>query len=206
MTMAIRRSELIADFAVHAVGIALGAVGTVAMLIVAQPDQLLSVAIYLVGLTAMLGCSALYHVWLSCRRRDWLRRLDHAAIFVMIAGTYTPLVLRLPDSWGVGLTAAIWALAIVGIGAKLCLPHRVETLSVPLYLALGWAGLVAIGPLLRSLSATTLALLLAGGAVYSLGVLFHMSARIRYSRALWHSSVLIAAAVHYAAVMSLLEA
>ena len=202
------RRELQADLAVHLAGLALGATGAIVMVAVAaqSPGRLLPVAVYLAGLLAMLTCSALYNVWHSCRRRDWLRRLDHAAIFVMIAGTYTPLALRLPEAWAIGLTAGLWTAALVGVATKLLQPHRVETLSIVLYLTLGWIGVVAIEPLLASLEPATLVLLLAGGLVYSGGVVFHLSAGRRYGRALWHGSVLVAATLHYAAITSLLEA
>ena len=115
-----------------------------------QDGQLAPNIVYIVGLMAMLGCSAIYNVWQSCGRREWLRRLDHAAIFVMIAGTYTPLAVRLPGPWAIGLTAGVWSAATAGVAAKLFQPRRIETLSVILYLALGWIGepLVA-GVLLR---------------------------------------------------------
>jgi len=207
--MTIERRELLADVAVHALGLALAAAGVLAMLVVATRSpghgQVLPITVYLAGLLAMLGCSAVYNVWRSCRRRDWLRRLDHAAIFVMIAGTYTPLVLRLPDGWAVGLTVGVWTAALVGVAAKLFQPHRVEALSVALYLALGWVGVLAAEPLLASLDRETLILLLAGGVVYSAGIVFHLAAHWRYARALWHGSVVLAAAIHYAAIMSLLQ-
>lgn len=208
--MTIERRELLADVAVHALGLALGAAGVVAMLVVAAQSpvhgQLLPVTVYLAGLLAMLGCSAVYHVWRSCRRRDWLRRLDHAAIFVMIAGTYTPLVLRLPAGWAVGLTVGVWTSALAGVAAKLFQPRRIEALSVALYLVLGWVGVIAAEPLIASLDQATLVLLLLGGVVYSAGVVFHLAAHWRYARALWHGSVVIAAAIHYAAIMTLLQA
>jgi hemolysin III len=208
--MTIERRELLADAAVHALGLALGTAGVVAMLIVAAQStvhgQLLPVTVYLAGLVAMLGCSALYHVWRSCRWRDWLRRFDHAAIFVMIAGTYTPLVLRLPQGWAIGLTVGVWTAAVVGVVAKLFQPRRIEALSVALYLVLGWVGVIAAEPLLASLDQATLILLLLGGVVYSAGVVFHLAAHWRYARALWHGSVVIAAAIHYAAIMTLLQA
>jgi hemolysin III len=208
--MTVERRELLADLAVHALGLALGAAGVVAMLVVAAQSsvhgQFLPVTVYLAGLLAMLGCSAVYHVWRSCRWRDWLRRLDHAAIFVMIAGTYTPLVLRLPQGWALGLTVGVWTAAIVGVVAKLFQPRRIEALSVALYLVLGWFGFIAVEPLLASLDQTTLVLLLLGGVVYSAGVVFHLAAHWRYARALWHGSVVIAAAIHYAAIMTLLQA
>lgn len=205
----IERRELLADLVVHVVGLVLGVAGALAMLLAAarssQRGQLLPIAVYLGGLLAMLSCSALYNVWRSCRRREWLRRLDHAAIFVMIAGTYTPLTLRLPESWALGLTAGVWLAAAMGVAAKLWQPHRIEALSIALYLALGWIGVVAIEPLLASLERSTLVLLLAGGVVYSGGVIFHLSVHRHYSRALWHGSVLVAAVLHYVAIASLLE-
>jgi len=208
--MTIERHELLADIAVHALGLALGAAGVVAMLVVAAQSpvhgQLLPVSVYLGGLLAMLGCSAVYSIWRSCRWREWLRRLDHAAIFVMIAGTYTPLALRLPGGWALGLTMGVWMAALAGVATKLFQPLRGEVLSVALYLILGWVGVIAVEPLLASLDSATLVLLLAGGVVYSAGVVFHLAARLPYARALWHGSVVIAAAIHYAAIMTLLQA
>ena len=203
------RREWLADGAVHALGLILGVTGAIAMLAVvvsSDRSQLLPIAVYIFGLLAMLACSAAYNVWQSSRHREWLRRLDHAAIFVMIAGTYTPLTVRLPAPWATGLTAGVWTAALVGVAAKLWQPRRMETLSVFLYLALGWIGLIAAKPLLASLDLATLVLILAGGVVYSAGVLFHLSRDGRYSRALWHGCVLVAACVHYAAIMTLLEA
>ena len=199
------RREWRADLAVHTLGLGLGAAGAIVMLAVTNRTQLLPVAVYLFGLLAMLSCSAVYNAWPSSRYREALRRLDHAAIFVMIAGTYTPLTLRLPAAWATGLAAGVWAAALVGVAAKLWQPRKVETLSVVLYLALGWIGLVAAGPLLASLDRTTLVLLLLGGLVYSGGVVFHLSKNGRYSRALWHACVLVAAGVHYAAILTMLE-
>lgn len=206
-----------ADAIVHALGLALGAVGaTVLLVVTAQSSaagQFVPVLVYVVGLLAMLGFSAAYNLRKppneprADRWRDWLRRFDHAAIFVMIAGTYTPLVLlRLPEPWATGLTVAIWVAAGLGIAAKLLRPRGIETLSVVLYLAMGWIGLVAIDPLLASVERGALILVLVGGLVYSGGVVFHLSSRLRYQRALWHASVLVAASIHYAAILSLVVA
>jgi hemolysin III len=198
-----------ADTAVHAVGLCLGLAGAIVMLVSAigspHSGQVAPAAVYAAGLLAMLGCSATYNVWRSCRRRDWLRRLDHAAIFVMIAGTYTPLTVRLPGAWAVALTAGVWLAAAAGVVAKLCQPRRIEAMSVVLYLALGWVGLIALEPLVATLGGTTLSLLLAGGVIYSAGVAFHLARSLPYGRALWHGCVLLAAAVHYAALLSILE-
>lgn len=205
MTQALGGREYVADAAVHAIGLLAGIVGAVVMLVAALPGQVAPIAVYVAGLIAMLSCSAAYNVWRSHRARDWLRRLDHAAIFVMIAGTYTPLtILRLPDAWSVALTIAVWVAAALGIAFKLWQPRRIESISVVLYLVLGWIGVVAIRPLLASVESGTLLLLLAGGLVYSAGVLFHLSRGRRYQVALWHGSVLVAATLHYFAILRLL--
>lgn len=204
-----------ADAIVHALGLALGAVGALVLLVAAAHSavagQFVPVLIYVVGLIAMLGFSAAYNL----RRagpstdpwRDRLRRLDHAAIFVMIAGTYTPLaLLRLPEPWASGLTAAIWTAAAAGVLVKLTKPRRIESLSVVLYLMMGWIGLVALDELLASVERRVLLLVLLGGLVYSGGVVFHLSSRLRYQQALWHGCVLVAAAIHYIAILSLVAA
>ena len=201
--------HLRADAAVHALGLVLGVAGAAAILIVAArsslPGQVAPVLVYVVGLLAMLGCLAAYNLRLASPRRDWLRRFDHAAIFVMIAGTYTPLtILKLREPWSSGLTAVMWTAAALGIAAKLLQPRRIEQLSVALYLLMGWIGLIAVEELLASVGRGTLLLLLAGGVVYSLGTIFHLSSRLPYQQALWHASVLVAASIHYAAILSLL--
>jgi len=208
--MTLERRELLADVTVHALGLALAAAGVVAMLVVAAQSsvdgQLLPVTIYLAGLLAMLGCSAIYHVWRSCQWRDWLRRLDHAAIFAMIAGTYTPFTLKLERAWATGLTAGIWTMAALGIAAKLWRPRALPSLSVALYLALGWIGLGALGPFTSTLALTTLLLLALGGVLYSAGVIFHLWQRLPYQNAIWHGFVLVAAGVHYSAVLTVVGA
>ncbi|MGE3904564.1 MAG: hemolysin III family protein, partial [Reyranellaceae bacterium] len=151
---------------------------------------------------AMLICSAAYNLARNSRRRALLRRFDHAAIFAMIAGTYTPFTtLRLDGGWGAGLTAAVWTVATIGIALKLWKPHLVERASIPLYLALGWTIVVAVNPLLGALDPSTLVLLAVGGLLYTLGVAFHVWERLPYQNAAWHACVLAAAAVHYAAVI-----
>lgn len=204
-----------ADAVVHALGLALGGVGALALLVEAARSavagQLAPVLAYVVGLVAMLGFSAAYNLRRGRphgdRWRDWLRRLDHAAIFVMIAGTYTPLaLLRLPEPWATGLTAAIWTAAAAGVMAKLTKPRRIESLSVVLYLMMGWIGLVALDELLASVERRILILVLLGGLVYSGGVVFHLASRLRYQQALWHACVLVAASIHYVAIFSLVAA
>jgi len=201
--------ELAADRAVHLLGLSLGlpaAVAVVASAAGAGWGELLSVALYAAGLLAMLGCSAAYHLRRTSPRRDWLRRLDHAAIFAMIAGTYTPFTLKLERAWATGLTAGIWTMAALGIAAKLWRPRALPSLSVALYLALGWIGLVALGPFTSTLALTTLLLLALGGVLYSAGVIFHLWQRLPYQNAIWHGFVLVAAGVHYSAVLTVVGA
>jgi hemolysin III len=209
--IAITIREHAADRWVHLLGLGLGLPAAVAVVIVAAidgaRDQLAPVALYALGLLAMLGCSAAYHLLRphlgdSSRRRDWLRRLDHAAIFAMIAGTYTPFTLLLERAWATGLTAGIWGVAALGIAAKLWKPHGIAPVSVALYLALGWIGLLALGPFTASLGEDTLVLLAVGGALYTAGVVFHLWQRLPYQNAIWHGFVLVAAGVHYAAVLT----
>jgi len=177
---------------------------TLAALVALQGDWVaaIPVAVYAFGLMAMLVCSAAYNLARSSRRRALLRRFDHAAIFAMIAGTYTPFTtLRLEGGWAAGLTGAVWGVALLGILLKLWKPHLVERASIPLYLALGWIIVVALNPLLGALEPSTLILLGVGGLLYTLGVVFHIWQRLPFQNAVWHACVLAAACVHYAAVI-----
>ena len=155
----------------------------------------------------MLGCSAAYNLLRTSRRRDWLRRFDHAAIFAMIAGTYTPFtILGLQGGWSAGLTVVIWSVAAIGIALKLWQPRRIEAISVALYLGLGWIGLVALQPFVAALDTSTLSLLAAGGILYSVGVIFHLWRRLPYHNAIWHGFVVVAAGIHYLAVLTVIPA
>jgi hemolysin III len=161
-----------------------------------------ALAVYGAGLLAMLACSALYNLNPRPHLRPVLRRLDRAAIFVMIAGTYTPFALvAIGGAWGMGLFAAVWLGAVAGILFTLLRPGRYDRLATASYLVLGWLVLVAIEPLVRAVSAAGLALLAAGGVLYSAGVGFHLWRRLPGQNAIWHGFVLAAAACHYAAVM-----
>jgi hemolysin III len=202
----LNRSERIADAWVHRLAIAAGLVGVVVLMAAAVPQQsrtlTVSVLIYGCGLLAMLICSALYNASYAPRRKDLLRRLDHAAIFVMIAGTYTPfLAMKIDGLWGQGLLVYVWAVAGVGVVLKLIWVNRFARLSVALYLFLGWTIVVAIEPLLASVSPPAIMLLVIGGVLYTIGMLFHLWERLPYQQAIWHGFVAAAAVCHYAAVM-----
>ena len=200
------RSERIADYCVHALGVAAGLIGAVVLIAIAvgQDDTLLvpAVVIYSVGLTAMLGFSALYNIAPSEPRKALFQRLDHAAIFVMIAGSYTPFALNaLGGVWGYCLLTFVWLVALNGAILKYFAPHRLAKISTCLYLLLGWSGLAAIGPLVEALSFGAIVLLAVGGGLYSIGAAFHHWERLPFQNAIWHGFVLAAAACHYSAIL-----
>jgi hemolysin III len=201
------RGEVLADAAAHVLGLLFGLVATVALLITAsQHDQallILGASLYGLGLLAMLTCSAAYNLWPPSPTKELLRRLDHAAIFVMIAGTYTPFLMnRVGGDWGFGLLYGVWTVAILGATLKLVFPRRWESLTIALYLGLGWSILVAINPLMQSISVNSLILIVVGGVMYSVGVVFHLWDRLPYQNAIWHWLVLAAAVCHYIAVLN----
>jgi len=194
-----------ADLAVHAIGLGFAAVGGAMLLALAvalgTAGQAAAVLVYVAGLVAMLALSAAYN-FSRLRWRPLLRRLDHAAIFVMIAGSYTPFTTqRLHGGWALGMTAAVWALALAGVAGKLFLPGLGRRFWVGLYLALGWLALIALGPIVNAVPRQALWLLAAGGLVYSLGSIFYVIERLSFRRAIWHGHVVGAAALHFAAVL-----
>lgn len=201
------RGEVLADAAAHILGLLFGLVATIALLITAsQHDQallILGASLYGLGLLAMLTCSAAYNLWPPSPTKELWRRLDHAAIFVMIAGTYTPFLMnRVGGDWGYGLLGFVWSVAIVGAALKLAFPRRWESITIAMYLGLGWSILVAINPLMQSVSVNSLILIGVGGVIYSLGVVFHLWERLPYQNAIWHWLVLVAAACHYFAIFN----
>lgn len=205
--------EILADGIVHGIGVAFALVGAVALVLCAAllgvgARPLAAVVVYAMGLAAMLGTSAAYNLWPVGRAKWLLRRADHAVIYVMIAATYTPFVaLGNGGAAARWLLGAIWAVALLGLALKLVLPGRFDRLSIGLYLALGWSGVLAYEPVLATLSPLPFGLLAAGGLLYSVGVVFHVWRRLPYQNAIWHVFVLAAAMCHYGAVLaSLLEA
>lgn len=198
------RWEHIADLIVHILGIAAGFIGVVVLLVMALPDagapRVVSVLLYAIGLIAMLSLSALYNLVPPGRAKAILRRFDHAAIFVMIAGTYTPFTLLALGDDGVVLLAVVWILAGLGVALKLALPRRTERLALLLYLGMGWSIVFELRPLADHVAGPVLALLVAGGVVYTLGVPFHLWDRLRFNNAIWHAFVLAGAVLHYFAV------
>lgn len=199
------RGERLADLALHIVALALVAVGVPVLLAhglgaagLATPVSLL---LYSLGLVASFVCSALYNTARRERCKALLQRFDHAAIFLLIAGTYTPFaLLKIGDTAGWALLATVWGLALVGIVLKLAWPERTRGPAVLLYLGMGWSILFALDPLLKALTEAELTMLFAGGLAYTAGVLFFLTARLRYYNEIWHAFVLAGAICHYAAV------
>ena len=163
---------------------------------------LVSVSVYCAGLLAMISFSAAYNMTPHHRpSKQVLRRLDHAAIFIMIAATYTPFAVnRLGYPEGDVILTAIWVLATLGVAMKVLFPHRFEKASLALYLAMGWLVVTVIKPLSATVATADFWLLIAGGLVYSTGVIFYVWDRIPHHKTIWHAAVLVAAVLHFSAI------
>jgi hemolysin III len=200
-------AELWADGAIHTLGIVLATVGTAALLTSfanrAGAAELAAAGVYLATLTLSVGASAAYNNWPVSRTKWLLRRLDHSAIYLLIAGTYTPFMVRTGMR---GTLAAVWCIATFGVFLKLYRPGSFDRAAIVLCLALGWSGLATYDTILAELPGTVIALIVAGGLVYSVGVVFHLCEKLPFQNAIWHGFVLLAAAIHYAAVWQSLSA
>ena len=192
------------DRMIHVAGLVLAIVGGAVMLAFAFHNthcRVIAIAIYALGFVAMLAASMAYS-FAEAPRLALMRRLDHACIFLMIAGSYTPFTTHiLHGAWAWGMTSAVWTIAIAGMLAKLFWPDMRESLSLSLYLALGWVVVVAAGPIIEGLAWPALVLLIVGGALYTAGVLFHVKEHWPYARPIWHGHVLAGACLHWLAVM-----
>ncbi|WP_296523339.1 hemolysin III family protein [Rhodoplanes sp.] len=200
------RGEIIADGVIHAIGMCFGLIGAViivALVATRSTESIVVAAVlaYATALAAMLGISGIYNMWPVSPTKWILRRFDHSAIYLLIAGTYTPFITQLKDSvTSGGLLAGVWLTAGVGILLKLALPGRFDRVSVVLYLLLGWSG-VTVWSFIASLPYSIFWLLAAGGVLYSIGVIFHGWRSLRFQNAIWHAFVLVGAACHYVAVL-----
>jgi hemolysin III len=202
------RTEIIADGVVHAIGVGLGLIGAVTIIVVSvrmERIELAPILVYVIGLVAMLAFSAAYNMWPVSPAKWLLRRFDHSAIYLLIAGTYTPFLAQMKNVLAsAGLGIGVWLSAVIGIVLKLALPGRFDRLAVVLCLLLGWSGVIAYDSLASALPSSSLWLLAAGGILYSLGTLFHLLQRLRFHNAIWHGFVLVAASCHYSAVLACL--
>lgn len=200
-------AERVADNVIHVTGLAAGLAAVVAMMVVAlcslPAASTASLAIYGAGMLTMLGCSAAYHMIPVAAWKGFLQRLDHAAIFLKIAGTYTPFgALKIGGTTGLALLATVWSVALLCSGAKILLASTWDRLSLLLYLALGWCGIVMLQDLASSVRLVTLILLGMGGVLYTVGVIFHLWRSLPYQNAIWHAFVLAGTGCHFGAVTS----
>jgi hemolysin III len=205
------RAEIIADGIVHGIGVFSGLIAATVLIVLAavfaSAYSVVTVSVYAAGLLAMLGCSAAYNLWPVSRRKWVLRRFDHSAIYILIAATYTPVFAQLQDRiFAMSLLAGVWGVAAIGIVLKLFFPGRFDRVSVGLYLAMGWSGLIAYHAGISSLPQLALWFMVAGGLLYSFGIIFHAWRQLRFQNAIWHAFVLLGAACHYTAVLDLVLA
>lgn len=200
--------EVIVDGIVHAVGVTIGTISIIALLVIAAPTvgawEFTSLLIYGIGLLTVLAASALYNLWPVSPTKWMLRRFDHSAIYLLIAGTYTPFMTQIKtNAEALMLLVGIWLTSVVGIALKLRFPGRFDRLSILLYLLLGWSGVMAYDSVF-TLPVSTLSLLAIGGVLYTVGVVFHLWENLRFQNAIWHTFVLVAAGCHYGAVLDCL--
>lgn len=197
--------EEIAHASTHGFGVVLAIIGLVALVaratLYGDSWHIFTAAVFGSTLVMMYAASTLYHSIPLPRARRVLRVIDHSMIYFLIAGSYTPFTLiTLKGPWGWGLFTFVWALALFGVVFKIYATGKYEKLSLALYLAMGWAAIVAIKPLMQSLPNDGLILMLAGGLTYSGGVVFYTWQRLRYHHAIWHLFVLGGSTLHYFAV------
>ncbi|KAA9002689.1 hemolysin III family protein [Affinibrenneria salicis] len=199
-------AEEVANSISHGIGLVLGIVGLVLLLTQAHRTGADAVAIasyslYGGSIILLFLASTLYHAIPSPRAKPWLKRFDHCAIYILIAGTYTPfLLVGLGTPLALGLMVVIWAIALLGVIFKLAFVHRFEAMSLITYLVMGWLSLIVVYELAQKLSIWGVALLALGGAIYTLGVIFYACKRIPYNHAIWHAFVLGGSLCHFLAI------
>jgi len=200
-------AELIADGIVHGVGIlvavALGAILLTFAAYETAPEELPALVLYVGSLLAVLGISLAFNLCpIDSRAKRTLARLDQAAIFLFIAGTYTPfLVLLGATPFNIALGALVWGAALTGMLLKLLVPQRFGRGAIVLYLGIGWSGVLMLQGLAAHLPAASLWLLVAGGLTYSVGVIFHLWEKLNFHNALWHGFVVVGASLHLVSVL-----
>ncbi len=200
--------EELANAISHGVGLLAALLGTPVLLLAAWQSGdrgfFIGSIIFAATMLFLYFGSTLYHAWPQTRGKCVLQVIDHGAIFLLIAGTYTPFVLGpLRGAWGWTILMLVWALAIFGVILKMARGVRRHTkLAMCLYLGMGWLMLIAIRPLARHVPLTGLLWLVAGGIAYTLGVIFFLNERVRYSHFVWHLFVLAGTSCHFLAVLA----
>jgi hemolysin III len=190
----------------HLVGAVLALIGAVVLIVLAartgDPWKIVSVSIYGATLVLLYSFSTLYHSFRG-RAKEIFQKLDHLSIYLLIAGSYTPFCLvTLRGPWGWSLLAVVWGLAVVGSLQEFWLKSEARVLSVVIYVVMGWAVLAALPPLLRALGTAGFVWLAAGGAAYTLGIVFYaLDSRLRHAHGIWHLFVLAGSAAQYVAIV-----
>jgi hemolysin III len=197
--------EELAHSVTHGVGLLASVAGLVVLVVPAagtgDPWRIVACSIYAATLVLLYATSTLYHALSATRARRVLQVLDHSAIFLLIAGTYTPFALvNLRGPWGWTLFGIVWGLAVAGVTAKAVFGARWPIISTALYIAMGWTAVIAVKPMLAHVAPGGIAWLVAGGLAYTGGVVFYGWQRLRYSHAVWHVFVLAGSVCHFIAV------
>lgn len=199
-------AEEIANSISHGIGCLLGVIGLVLMLDQAIDNRagalaIISYSLYGGSVILLFLASTLYHSIPGERAKFWLKKLDHSAIYLLIAGTYTPfLLVGLKSPLAHWLMVVIWGLALTGVLFKLVFAHRFEALSLVTYMLMGWLSVIVLYQMVMTLPAGSVWLLAAGGIIYSLGVIFYVAKRIPYNHAIWHGFVLGGSLCHFLAI------
>ena len=192
------------NFLSHGAGAALALIAGIFLIIKGAylpAGQWFGLWVYALSMVLLFSASALYHMAVTADRRYFYKKLDHTAIYYLIAGTYTPfLTIALPTAKAHYLLIALWVIAIIGTLFKLIFIHSFQKISLFAYLAMGWLALLVIDDMQRFLSAQALTWLIAGGISYTVGALFYALKRVRYAHAIWHIFVLIGAGSHFLAI------
>jgi len=201
---AVAESEEVVNYLTHGGGLVLSLCAWLQLFAMTHdgtPGQQLGAAVYGVTLIVVYLASTAYHAVRHTGLKTKLRVFDHASIYLMIAGTYTPFLLALPGAWRTWGVPAMWLLAAVGIAFKIAFGFRYERLSVTMYLLMGWIGILALGPLVERISTEGVAWLLTGGLAYTIGTMFYVRPEIKYAHAIWHIFVLAGSALHYGTIV-----
>ncbi len=163
--------------------------------------QWISLWVYGLSLVLLLSSSMLYHFAQDERKRYWYKKLDHTAIYYLIAGTYTPfLSIAIPTAKAHDLLIALWIIALIGTLFKLVFIHRFQKISLAAYLVMGWLAVLVMDDMQRYLSKDAIQLLITGGLAYTVGTLFYALKKVRYTHAIWHVFVLLGAGLHFLAI------
>ncbi|WP_010116245.1 hemolysin III family protein [Acinetobacter sp. P8-3-8] len=188
----------------HAFGAILAAIATIFMLIKGSylhGWQFFGLIVYGLSMILLFASSAIYHFSVDEKKRQWYKKLDHTAIYYLIAGTYTPfLAIAIPTAKAHYLLIALWVIAAIGTLFKLIFIHRFEKISLIAYLVMGWLAVLVMDDMQRFLQPGALKLLIIGGLAYTIGALFYALKRVRYTHAIWHVFVLIGAGSHFLAI------